>query len=131
MSRPPARRVTATAWPVTPAWIVVTDRDGRRCRCHGECGSRHFDRVKGRPDPAPGSPGARCRVAGAPGRPVLPGDLVVAPADPAVPSADAWRLPREELATWCPACLMGASAAARARARRAAAATVADPEGLF
>jgi hypothetical protein len=123
--------VTAAAtWPVTPLWEAVTRRDDRRCTCHGACGRKHYRVVRRQQPPPAGSPSTRCGVAALTRAPLVPGDLfVVAPRDPATSAEHAAHLPAAELATWCPACWDGATAAARKAARQAPAPAVTGWDG--
>jgi hypothetical protein len=110
--------------PITPTatWVLVTDRAGRRCECVGQCGSKHYTYVAGKPAPPLGSPVRRCRAELHTGPHSSPehGGLFVAPTDPSVSPDDAWRVPVAELAAWCAHCLDGVRARARKVARTAA-----------
>lgn len=99
----------------TPAWVHAVTVAGHRCQCTGSCGRDH-SRNHG---------DGRCQVGG---DLVSAARLYAAPTDPAVPAAQAFRVPVEGLSAWCGPCLD--------RARRLATArrpvTPADvPESLF
>lgn len=73
----------------SPVWVQVVTDAGGRCECidpgcHG---------------------GGRCPRGGQVGRRE---QLIVGPRDPSVSVASASRLPRAELAAWCPRCLVRA-----------------------
>jgi hypothetical protein len=114
---------------VTPLWAAIAVRDGRRCTCTGQCGSKHYTRIPGKPAPAPGSPATRCDVEappelGSPGR-----RLIVAPVDPRISETQAAYLPAAELTLWCPECSGAAVRRARGPARRTRAVAPADTSG--
>lgn len=110
---------------VTPLWVLVIDRAGRRCQCTGQCGhrhTRHSPRGRVRPGAQP-APDPRCVTEL--GNPAA--RLYAAPTDPAVPVADAWQVPTSAMAAWCGPCLDGA----RAQARRTPEPDAPAPAGLF
>ena len=81
-----------------PTWVHVVTLAGRTCECTGVCGRSHA------------AAGGRCDRGH---RHLVRDQLVVAPADPGVPPARAWRTPVEELAAWCGPCLDQARRQAR------------------
>ena len=84
----------------TTTWVQVVTTAGRRCECTGTCGRKHTTGKDRRP-----TVGGRCAT-NAYEAPVA--RLYAAPADPAVPAGEAWRLAPSDLAAWCGPCLDGA-----------------------
>lgn len=80
-----------------PLWLQMVTAAGEHCQCGGGHPKHHR--------------GESCEYVGAE-------HLIVAPADPAVPPERAHRVPAAELAAWCPKCLDGMRAVARAAGRR-------------
>ncbi|MFB7761478.1 hypothetical protein [Streptomyces xiamenensis] len=99
-------------------WKAVMRAAGWRCQCRGACGQPH-KKGDGRCTHEHGKYASKRRA---------PVRLTAAPADPAITGIAAARLPRGELAAWCPGCLDQAR-----RAARKAAASAPDPaqSGLF
>jgi hypothetical protein len=98
---------------------VVTAADGR-CECAGSCGRDHR------------AGGGRCPRGHAAAAVLgqssdLTTRLYVAPADPAVPTHQAYRVPVEDLTAWCRPCLDGA----QRLAMKAAATDPASVPSLF
>ncbi|MET9515042.1 hypothetical protein [Streptomyces sp. NPDC002994] len=77
---------------------AVMDAADWRCQCEGACGRTHI-------------PGGMCRESHGHGT-----RLVIAPKQPTGTTADAEVRDVEHLRAWCPRCVAGVSAAARAAA---------------
>lgn len=92
-----------------PIWVQVVTRAARRCECIGQCGRDHLALEAPPSADPPTADESRC-VEG-PGRPVV--GLLVAPRSVAIAASESWRLPVEQLATWCAECFTGAFATAR------------------
>jgi hypothetical protein len=95
----------------TDTWRQVMTRTGFGCTCRGQCGHPHTK-----------NEGCCPRVHDRGGV-----HLQVAPADPAVPAAGAWKVPTDALTAWCTPCL---DAARRTAARSAPEPPIQGPDLL-